>query len=188
MKLCKLLALAALACATFGTVMAAPVELNGKKALIAYYSRLGGNTKIVSEMIASRVHADLLRLEPVEPYPEDYKVLTSGLAQSQLENDVRPSLKDYGDIEDYEVIFVGTPVWGGQMAPVVKSFLARHDFNDKLVVPVITHGGGGSYNIPADMAKIAAGAEMLSPEFAVLGRDAQAAGPDIDLWLADLGY
>lgn len=192
MGVVKALALAALLALTAGAPQARP-EPSGNgasagKALVAYYSRLGGNTKIVAEAIASRVDGTLLRLEPVEPYPEDYKVLTSGIAQSQLENDVRPELKDYGDIADYEVIFVGTPVWGGRMAPVVKSFLARHDFTGKRVIPFITHGGGGSYNIPSDMRSLCEGADFVRAEFAVNGRDSAQATEAIDAWLSRIGY
>lgn len=192
MKPLKALALAAMLALTAGAPQAQPVPSgNGAsagKALVAYYSRLGGNTRIVAETIASKVQGTLLRLEPVEPYPEDYKVLTSGIAQAQLENDVRPELKDYGDIKDYEVIFVGTPVWGGRMTPVVKSFLARHDFAGKRVIPFITHGGGGSYNIPSDMRSLCPGAEFIEPEFAVNGRDSAHAGDDIAAWLSRIGY
>lgn len=163
-------------------------EFSGKKVLVTYYSRLGGNTKIVSEMIAQKTDATLLRLEPVIPYPEDYKVLTAGLAQEQLKNDVRPELKDYGDITDYEVVFVATPVWGGQMAPVVKSFLAAHNFSGKNMIPIITHGGGGSYNIPADMAQVAKGAHFVSPEFSINGRDSLTADQLLDSYLLTIGF
>ena len=136
-------------------------NLAGKKILIAYFS-WSGNTEHIAKLIRSWIGGDMFKIETAVPYPDDYQETAYGIAKKQHENNVMPELKDNGNISGYDIIFVGTPAWWYHMAPAVKTFLSAHTFEGKTIVPFITHGGGGRYEIPADMGKLAKGAKVLS--------------------------
>ena len=63
--------------------------------------------------------------------------------------------KRMDDIADYDIIFLGSPIWSGTIAPPVKAFLSGHDLSGKQVVPFVTHGGGGAGSSFTDMKKLA---------------------------------
>lgn len=136
--------------------------MNNKKVLVAYFS-WDGNTKIIAEKIIKEIDADIFRIETAVPYPTDYNETAYGIAKKQHEENIMPELKDNGNVSAYDIIFVGTPVWWYTMAPAVKTFLSKNNFEGKTIAPFITHGGGGKYNIAEDMAKLAKGAKVLSP-------------------------
>lgn len=159
-------------------------NLAGKKVLIAYFS-WSGNTESIAKRIQNQVGGDMFKIETAVPYPDDYQETAYGVAKKQHENNVMPELKNKGDISGYDVIFVGTPAWWYHMAPAVKTFLSAHDFNGKILVPFITHGGGGRYEIPSDMGKLAKGAKMLGA-FDTLSDGGADAEQEIIDWLNKL--
>ncbi len=143
-----------LGCAAYaqnGTLKKQDMKEN-KKMLVVFFSRAGenyavgniakGNTHIVAEIIAEETGADLFRIEPVTPYPEDYNKCTD-VAKQELNSHARPAIK--GDIktEDYDVIFIGYPNWWGDMPMPVYTFIEKHDWQGKTVRPFCTHEGSG---------------------------------------------
>ncbi len=133
-----------------------------KKILIVYFS-WSQNTKSIAEKIQKQVGGDLFFIEPDILYPSDYNKLAYGIAKEQKDKDIRPPLKNKINIKSYDIIFVGTPVWWHTMAPVIKTFLSENNFAEKTIIPFITHGGGGSYNITNEMLELAKGCKILSP-------------------------
>lgn len=123
-----------------------------KKILITYYSRTG-NTKGIAEIIQNKVGGDLFQVEAIEKYPEDYHEATE-VAKKQIEDGVKLEIENNKDVSDYDVIFIGTPAWWGKMAPALNTFIDKNDFNGKVVVPFITHGGGGKYAIDKDIENL----------------------------------
>lgn len=132
--------------------------MTDKKVLIAYYSR-SGNTKAVAQKIQSVTGGDLFEIKPLKPYPKDYDTMTQ-LVQKEKQQDIRPELADNGNIKDYDVVFVGTPVWWYTLSSPVKTFLTKNDFSGKTIVPFCTHGGGGASSTYADMQKLAPNAKV----------------------------
>lgn len=159
--------------------------LMDKKFLVAYFS-WSGNTKSIAEKIHNQVGGDIFRIEPVTPYPADYNETAYGIAKEQKEKDVHPPINNT-DISSYDVIFVGTPAWWYTMAPPVMTFLAENNFEGKIIVPFITHGGGGGYNIDKDMAELAKGSKVLKP-IVVYGRGDSSIDKDIQEWLGRLSF
>lgn len=134
--------------------------MSDKKFLIAYYSH-SGNTKEAAEKIQMVTGGDIFEIQPVNKYPNNYNEVVSQ-AKIENQNDVRPQLISNGDIKNYNIIFVGTPVWWYTMASPVKTFLAYHNWDNKVIVPFCTHGGGGASNTYSDMQKIAQSAKVLN--------------------------
>ena len=132
------------------------IDMSDKRVLIAYYS-YSGNTKAAAEKIQNLTNGDLFEIKPKKEYPKNYNEVVS-LAQEEKQKDVRPELVDNGNVKDYDIIFVGTPVWWYTMASPVKTFLSENDFSGKIIVPFCTHGGGGASATYSDMQKLAKGA------------------------------
>lgn len=110
------------------------------KILVAYFS-WGGNTQHLAQTIADATGADLFRIETVNPYPTDYNECTE-VAREKLDNGVRPELNDtVENLDDYDVVFVGCPVWWHTAPMAIWSFLenSEHDFSDKIIVPFCTY-------------------------------------------------
>lgn len=110
------------------------------KILVAYFS-WGGNTQHLAQTIADATGADLFRIETVNPYPTDYNECTE-VAREELDNGVRPELNDtVENLDDYDVVFVGCPVWWHTAPMAIWSFLenSEHDFSDKIIVPFCTY-------------------------------------------------
>lgn len=156
-----------------------------KRILITYFS-WSGNTKHIAEEIQNRVGGDMFRIETATPYPNDYNETAYGVAKKQHDENIFPELKSKGDVSNYDVIFVGTPAWWYTMAPAVKTFLKENNFEGKTIVPFTTHGGGGGYHIPDDMAKLATGADVVKNQLVVYGKGNSGTSKEIDNWLNSL--
>ena len=130
-----------------------------RKILIAYFSRAGenynvgvvekGNTELMNENIVEMTGGDLFKIEPTQDYPVSYDEATE-IAQEEQRNDARPQIQ--GNIEDfgeYDTIFIGYPIWYGDMPQIMYTFLESYDFSGKTVIPFNTHegsGNSGTYN------------------------------------------
>lgn len=127
-------------------------RMENKKTLVAFFSRAGenyavghiekGNTHIVAEMIAAETGGDLFHIEPVTPYPDDYTECTE-VAKRELNVKARPAIKGDVKAEDYDIIFIGYPNWWGDMPMPVYTFLEKHGWQGKTVIPFCTHEGSG---------------------------------------------
>ena len=181
--------------------VAAPEKLQGKKILVAYFSRTGdnyavgniskGNTHIVADMIAETTGADTFEIKTVKPYPATYKECTE-VAKKELADDARPELATKIDnIKDYDVIFLGYPIWWSDMPMPIYSFMESYDFNGKTIIPFCTSAGdvltGKENNIP----KYAKGATVLQG-LGIEGKRAQekpdSVRPQVQEWLTKLGF
>lgn len=157
--------------------------MKSKKVLIAYFS-WGGNTKTIAQKIQAKTNGDIFEIKPKKQYPSDYHQ-TTVVAKNEIYNKVLPELNNNIDISLYDAIFVGTPAWWYTMAPAVMTFLLSNDFAGKTIVPFITHGGGGEYNIASQIKEFAKGSEVLSP-FVVYNNGDANTDSKLDLWLNNL--
>lgn len=138
------------------------VVRNNSRSLVAYFSR-SGNTRVIAGVIHRQLKTDLFEIEPAAPYPADY-FQTVEQAKNQRENGIRPALKNsIADIDRYQTVYLGFPIWGTSIPPVVQTFLASHNFTDKLLIPFITHGGYGSGDSEAVLAALVPAARRDKP-------------------------
>jgi len=135
---------------------------SNSRILVVYFSR-SGNTRVIAGVIHRRLKTDLFEIEPARPYPEDY-FQTVEQAKNERTRGIKPPLKNYiTDISGYQTVYLGFPVWGTSMPPVVQTFLSRHDLAGKLLIPFITHGGYGTGNSDDILASLAANARREKP-------------------------
>lgn len=110
-----------------------------RKMLVAYFSATG-NTENLAKQIVAATGADMFRIQAKEPYsvnPYD----DSDRIQNESYKNLRPAVADLPDnVEDYDVIFIGSPIWWHNPAMVVCTFLESYNLKDKIVVPFFTYG------------------------------------------------
>lgn len=153
------------------------------KTLIVYYS-LFQNTKNLALEIANQTGGTVRELIPEKSYSFDYNTASKEV-RSEISKGYCPKLTSGNEsIDDYEMIFIGTPNWFKTMAPPVMSFLRQHDFTNKTVISFCTHGGGGFGQIENDIAKECSKAIML-PGIAVNGA---VTSDEVKGWLKSIGF
>ena len=173
---------------------------SGKKVLVAFFSRTGenygvgvvekGNTHMIADMIAAELDADTFEIARVTPYPEAYQDCTEE-AQAEKAADARPELNAAVDhFDDYSVIFLGYPIWWGDMPMPVYTFLESYDFSGKTVIPFCTHAGSGLSDTVQTLKNKLTGATVLDG-LAIAGTTAQnsqdEARQSVFDWLEKLG-
>ena len=128
--------------------------------LVAYFTRTG-NTQVIARQIRRALDTDLFEVEPAEAYPEDYEATVSQ-AEREREAGYEPPLKAMvPNIDAYETIFLGFPIWGMTAPSVIRSFLSNHNLSGMTVVPFITHGGYGLGQSLAVVAEHAPQARLI---------------------------
>ena len=176
-------------------------DSNAKK-LVVFFSHTGenynvgniekGNTHIIADMIADATGADIFEIVPEKGYPHDDYNECIEIAKEELQRDARPAVKGDVRIEDYDVIFIGYPNWWGNPPMCVYTFIEKHDWNGKTVIPFITHEGSGMGGTDRKIASACEGANTLTGKgLAVQGTVAQenqtAAQKSVERWLEGLG-
>ncbi len=102
-----------------------------------------GNTAIMAALIAELTGGDLFEITTVTPYPEDYASMLR-VAQEEIDTDARPELAaQVENMADYDVIFIGYPIWHAKMPQAIYSFIESYDLAGKTVIPFNTHEGSG---------------------------------------------
>lgn len=153
---------------------------NGNDVLIVYFSRTG-TTKKLAENIHNITNGDIVEITPVEAYPEDYDECIK-VAQDEINRDARPEINiDIDDIEKYNTIIVGYPIWWDSVPPVVRTFFDSYDLSGKTIIPFCTHGGSG---IRGSMSKV----KELCPNSDVKEGLDKSSQSDIENWLKENGF
>ncbi|MGM9802776.1 MAG: flavodoxin [Muribaculaceae bacterium] len=111
----------------------------GKKVLVVYYS-WGGTTRKMAQEIVRVTGGDVFEIVPVTPYPTEYTPCTE-VALEERDSDARPRIKDrVTNWNDYDVVFVGCPVWWHTAPMIISTFAESYDFKGKTVIPFCTYG------------------------------------------------
>lgn len=119
----------------------APSE-HANTVLVIYFSHTG-TTREVAAYLHEFVGGDLVAIVPEEAYPEGYSAALDPAKQEQRDN-ARPAIKDPPEsMDQYEVIYLGYPIWWGTVPMIINTFLESYDFTGKTVVPFATSGGTG---------------------------------------------
>ena len=118
-----------------------PQEGSASAAYAGYIEK--GNTAMMAAVIADITDGDLFEITTVTPYPEDYASMLR-VAQEEIDTDARPELAaKVENMADYDIIFIGYPIWHGRMPQAIYSFIESHDLTGKTVIPFNTHEGSG---------------------------------------------
>ncbi len=184
MKILKLLL--AMCATTFTILSCGSKKAESQKILVLYYSQ-NGTTEKVAQEIAGKLNADIEAICSANPYDGDFgqtiercnKEREAGIVPENLPLKLNPA--------DYDVIFLGYPVWFGTYAPPVAYFLNNTDLSGKKIVPFCTFGSGGIDSSTKDIIAIQPNAEVL-PGYGVRTARIDAMPKEVDQFLKAGGF
>lgn len=182
---------------------------DSSRILVAYFSRVGntnfasnvdavtsasinlrnenlvGNNQLVAEEIQALVGGDLVEIVSEKAYPADYEDTVAQNRQEQQEGTL-PAISTEVDLSNYDMIFVGYPIWAMTLPAPVKTFLSENDFSGKTVVPFCTHAGYGAGRTEAAIRELCPEARVLSV-LAVEDDELNHSNELVTSWLDELG-
>ena len=161
-------------------------EEQGAKVLVAYFSATN-TTEGVAEHIANGLHADLYEIVPEEPYTDadlNYNDNNSRTTIEMNDPDVRPAISgSVENMEEYDIVFIGYPIWWGEAPRIVSTFMESYDFSGKTIVPFCTSGGSGVGSSATNLEQLTSGADWLAGQ-RLNGSDSQ---DQVMEWVNGLG-
>ena len=166
-------------------------DYKDKKSLIIYFSRADenysvgyidkGNAEVIAEYIRDLTGADMFKVEPEIPYAKDYDTCINEAKERQTSHNA-PIKEDIPDISSYEVIYIGSPVYWGDMPEELVTALKNVDLSGKVIRPFVTHEGSGLANIPSQIKEVCKGAEVMNG-LAIRGSAAGSSKNKVEEWL-----
>lgn len=145
-----------------------------------------GNTQYAAMLIAENTGADIYRIEPKNPYTTNHKDLVD-LAKEEQNKNARPEIKSkISNFDDYDIIYVGYPIWWSDMPQIMYTFFELYDFNGKTVILFSAHGGSGLAGTVNIIKNKLTGANVESNAFTMSRNDMESAPEEIKSWLKEI--
>ena len=134
------------------------------KKLVAYFSASGVTAK-VADMLADAVGADIHEIRPKVPYTKADLNWMNKNSRSSIEmadKTIRPEIAESNvKIENYDVIFLGFPIWWYVAPTIINTFLESYDFTGKTIIPFATSGGSGMGKTNENLSPSCSGAKLM---------------------------
>lgn len=163
-------------------------DTNSQRTLIVYFSQ-SGNTEQFAQDIHTVTGGDMEKIVPVNAYPAVYEELAEYTRQERDQN-ARPQFQNLAyDPHDYDVIFIGYPIWWYTLPMIMQTFFETYDLSGKTIIPFNTHEGSGNGGTFRTIQQLEPNAQVLDG-LAVRGEDigTSTAKTNIENWLRELGY
>ncbi|MGL4696413.1 flavodoxin [Enterococcus larvae] len=154
-----------------------------------YENRIVGNTALMAEWVAEQVNSDIHEIETTEPYPGNHEKLVDQVKE-ELSQGMRPRLSSsLENLEDYDTIFIGYPIWWSDIPTPLYAFLEDTDLSGKRIIPFSTHGGSGFSNTISTISELEPDAEVETQNVLTISREnISEAREEVNDWLNDLGF
>ena len=120
-------------------------ETSDKRIAVVYFSATG-TTKTVAEYVKDAANADIFEIVPKQKYSSDdlnYNNNNSRSTKEQNDKNARPEIANNIDVSNYDVIFIGYPIWWGDTPRIIQTFMESHELSGKTMIPFCTSGGTG---------------------------------------------
>lgn len=158
----------------------------GAKILVAYFSATN-TTEGVAGHIANGLNADLYEIVPEEPYTDadlNYNDDNSRSTVEMNDSTARPAISgSVENMEQYDIVFIGYPIWWGEAPRIVSTFMESYDFSGKTIVPFCTSGGSGVGSSDSNLEQLTSSATWLDGQ-RLNGSDSQ---DTVMEWVNSLG-
>lgn len=121
---------------------------NDKKIAIIYFSATG-TTKKIAEYIKNTTNGDLIEIIPKEKYTDsdlNYENDNSRANQEQNDSKARPEISNNINTDNYDIVYLGYPIWWGDVPKIILTFLDSHSLDDKTIIPFCTSGSSSITN------------------------------------------
>lgn len=151
-----------------------------------------GLVRTVAEDIQAVTGGDLFSIETSVDYPGDINDLIDYASEEQS-NDERPELTSHiENLDQYDTIFIGYPLWWYDLPQIMYSFFDEYDFSGKTIIPFDVHRGSGLSDTPETIQEVEPNATVITDGFAVSHETAASSvtdvASDVAQWLQELGY
>jgi flavodoxin len=157
-----------------------PIQSGDNTILVAYFSKTG-TTETIAGYIHDKAGGDIFKIVTVNPYPTDYNA-TLTQAQQELSSNARPALSgSISNMDAYDIIFLGYPIWHGYEPMAIRSFLASYNLSGKTIIPFCTSGSTGIGSSVNSIRNIATGATVSDGR-----RFSAGARNDVNAWIDTL--
>ena len=145
-----------------------------------------GNAAKIADWIQQEVGGDLFSIVVEDPYSSDYDECLDRAADEKAD-DVRPALVNHvGNMENYDIVFIGFPNWWYTLPMAVLSFVDEYDFSGKTIVPFCTHGTGGLSSTIRDLTAALPDDVTILDAIGVYCPDVDSSRPAVQEWIAGL--
>jgi flavodoxin len=152
-----------------------------KKVLVTYFTH-SGNTKTVAEKVCEQLNAELFEVKTVEIYPVKYNLVVDQ-AKREITNNYRPELLSTKEnLNEYDIIVIGYPMWWYTCPMAIFSFLEQYDFKGKIILPFCTHEGSALSTSVEDIKKSVPTA-IVKEGLAIRGSKVKESDSIIKTWL-----
>lgn len=137
------------------------VDASSSASIQIFNGEVTGNTGVMAHMIAEASGGELFSIRTVEPYPNNYND-TVDVGETEKNNGIHPELATHiENLDQYDTIFVGFPIWWYVAPTIINTFLESYDFSGKTIVPFATSGGSGMGNTNEKLAPSCPGAILM---------------------------
>lgn len=162
------------------------VEVTGESNVLVAYFSWSGNSQQMANWVAEETGGEIFRILPTESYGTDFGVCADR-AKNELNNEIRPEISTHIDAEimaDYDVIYLGFPVWWYDLPTPVWTFLEEYNLSDKTIIPFFSHNGSSSgANSLSRVSELAVGATVLSDNaISIQGEDVPDSEQEVKNW------
>lgn len=150
-------------------------------------NELVGNTEYLVKEIQEEIGGDLFSVVVKNPYPNDYDKIVDMGSEEQEEN-ARPELSGHVEnMDEYDTVFIGFPIWWYTIPQAMFTFLEEYDFSGKTIIPFATHGGYGVGSSVEDIQKLCPDANVIEDIFETERNDISGKSKEIGSWLEEIG-
>lgn len=189
--------LISVSCSGNGATKEKEVMEKKAKVLIVFFSHAGenynvgnikvGNTKLVADEIQKVTGGDEFEIVANKNYDLPYNDLVN-VAKKETEKSEKPSFKgEVKNIDDYDTVFIGGPIWWGTYPRVMFTFFDKYDLNGKTIIPFSTHEGSGLGSVVEDLKTLYPNA-TFKEAFSIYGTETRKDLSKVDKWLKRLDF
>lgn len=189
--------LISVSCSGNGATKEKEVMEKKAKVLIVFFSHAGenynvgnikvGNTKLVADEIQKVTGGDKFEIVANKNYDLPYNDLVN-VAKEETEKGEKPSFKgEVKNIDDYDTVFIGGPIWWGTYPRVMFTFFDKYDLNGKTIIPFSTHEGSGLGSVVEDLKTLYPNA-TFKEAFSIYGTETRKDLSKVDKWLKRLDF
>lgn len=170
---------------------------NKGKTLVVFFSHAGenysvgnievGNTKVVADYISEMTGADQFEIVADKDYDMPYMQLIEVAKQEANNHELPPMVGKLENVDQYDTVFIGGPVWWGTYPQVMFTFFRDYDLNGKTLIPFTTHEGSGLASCVEDVKEAYPNADV-KPGFAIYGHEVRSGRNKVEKWLKSLEF
>lgn len=163
------------------------VDASTSASRVVVDGQVSGSVEYMANVIQKNTGGDLFAIQPAESYGDDFNTVADK-ALSDQQNSILPELSDHiTNLDQYDTIFVGYPIWWYDMPQLMYSFFSEYDLSGKTIIPFNSHGGSGFSGSVAEIAELEQDATVRTDGL-TLSRNVVADSEDrIVTWLETIG-